>query len=438
MGKRMKEKKIKGDYIKLKESFGEKFAKFCRENFPTLILEGKLYDIITKHFSPSKFLYQDIIDNDKENLFVEFIYSKVDKDYRPPVVKEDIETPEELMKRAGYILTKCDSVEDIEKFKKYYAEDEVLCTFKNPKDRLKHHVVFFAVKENVDNLKREKFLTPRKHDDYGISVISIQFPKRAKSQMVSIKNRYNHRVLGCDATFSNDLEQIYPGLTESFIRHYNIDFSKSFSKFELPGYVCAKDKRYYKYNYHINNIYYCADNIVINDLEPIIYSKGQYEVFDYFVIDKKYKMSYFTPRIEPFREQFDGLNVEVRKVGDKGDKLIRFISEDVEPIEVIVNKFGQMISFKNPNIRKLDNYYLHDNIFLEKLDLENVEVIGDSVLVDNQKLTELNIPKVKKIGRNFLRSHNAPISINAPNLQSIGESSIGALIQFLDGKDLID
>lgn len=85
--------------------------------------------------------------------------------------------------------------------------------------------VFFAIKTNVDSIQRKHFLNPERQDEYGTSVISIQFTKD-ESCTLSIKNRYNHRVINCDATFSNNLDNIIPGLTRSFEKYYGLKQKK--------------------------------------------------------------------------------------------------------------------------------------------------------------------------------------------------------------------
>ena len=132
-------------------------------------------------------------------------------------------TPQELLSEAGYELEICETEDDIQKYKRYYAPGEELCTFSG--GRLESCYVFFAIKKNIDQIRREDF--PRtQHDDppasredeYGTSVISIQFGR--STNVLSIKNRYNHTVTNPDATFSNNLENIIPGLTDSFQRTY--------------------------------------------------------------------------------------------------------------------------------------------------------------------------------------------------------------------------
>ena len=163
---------------------------------------------------------------------------------------------------------------------------EELCTFNG--GRLNSCYVFFAVKKNVNEIKRENFKNPFRQDEYGTSVISIQFSKD-DTYTLSIKNRYNHTVNNPDATFSNDLDNIIPGLTKSFENYYGHQINSSKQVFELDGYVRANDGKFYKYNYEVDNIYYCPDNIIIDNFEvkreyanekeryrvyQILYSKG--------------------------------------------------------------------------------------------------------------------------------------------------------------------
>ena len=50
----------------IKKKYGEKMMHLCRELFPTLLgTPGLLSDEISKHFQPSKFLYDDLVDAKK-------------------------------------------------------------------------------------------------------------------------------------------------------------------------------------------------------------------------------------------------------------------------------------------------------------------------------------------------------------------------------------
>ena len=162
-------------------------------------------------------MYEDIVKNGVVNSFKNYIYSLVDVELEKEV-KVD-KNPKELLSEAGYDLYECRSESDIQKFKKYYAEGEELCTFNG--GRLNDCYVFFAVNKNVNQIRREDFDYPTRQDEYGTSVISIQFT-RDETHTLSIKNRYNHTVDNPDATFSNNLDNIIPGLTDSFSKYYGL------------------------------------------------------------------------------------------------------------------------------------------------------------------------------------------------------------------------
>ena len=184
----------------IRKKYGERMYHFCRESFPTLLEEpGKLSKLLSDNFYESHFLFYDIVADGKEDEFKNYIYSLVDVENNNELVQ--IKTPEELMSEAGYVLVECYNEGDIQAFRKYYAPGEELCTFYG--GRLNRCRVFFAVKKNVSDIKREDFKNPKRQDEYGTSVISIQFTKDGTNTL-SIKNRYNHTVNNPDATFSNN------------------------------------------------------------------------------------------------------------------------------------------------------------------------------------------------------------------------------------------
>ena len=95
----------------------------------------------------------------------------------------------------------------------------------------------FAVKKNAEEIKREDFESPKREDEYGTSVMSIQFSKKGRCT-VSIKNRYNHTVNNPDATYGNDLDRITFGLKQSFAdllleRGMQLD-ENNVEEFEIP------------------------------------------------------------------------------------------------------------------------------------------------------------------------------------------------------------
>ena len=187
----------------IKKIYGEEMMHLCRELFPSLLeKEGLLLSILKNNLAPTNCFASDIQKNKLHEEFKDWIYSFINVEENNKIITN--KTPFELMEEKGYTLIECKTEDDIQSFKKYYAPNEVLCTIYNG-GRLNRCHVFFAVKKNVDEIKR--FPNPQREDDYGTSVISIQFSK-GKTSTLSIKNRYNHTVNNPDATFSNNLENI--------------------------------------------------------------------------------------------------------------------------------------------------------------------------------------------------------------------------------------
>ena len=399
----------------IKKYYGEKMSHLCRELFPTILEEpGKLSTLLLEKFEPSKLLYDDIIQNNLKEQFKNFIYSFVEtEDVDLPVTK----TPHELLAEAGYDLYECKTEADIQSFQKYYAPGEELCTFNG--GRLSRCHVFFAVKKNVDQIKRKDFKHPKRQDDYGTSVISIQFT-RGSSNTVSIKNRYNHTVDNPDATFSNNLDNIILGLTDSFENTYGFNLSHNRSGFEIPGYV--RVDKFYKYNYELDNIYYCTDNLIIDNFELIrdFQQMERYILFDYFIIDLKektikpykdkiinrdYPSCYSIHKLgeDPFLKSFGKIK-DIKVVKDKktGNKIVYIYNRHKEPIEIEINKANQMIRYKNNHLPKLPDYFLYHNKYLEVLELNNVVKTGKYCLYQNKNLLEIYMNRIHEFGENFL------------------------------------
>lgn len=403
----------------IKKKYGEKMSHLCRNLFSTsLEQKGLLSKVMLEHFEPNRFLYDDIVNNDITNNFKNYIYSIVNNNEEESKIID--KTPEELLKSVGYTLYECHSEEEVQSFKKYYKKSEELCTFRNR--RLDSCHVFFAVKDNVNEIKREDFKTPRRQDKYGTSVISIQFT-RDESHTLSIKNRYNHTVDNPDATFSNDLENIVAGLTASFEKTYGLVQKNKTRGFEIPGYVKANDGKYYKYNYEINNIYYCPNNIIIDNFAVKRYPKEQFIIMDYFILDLRKDSNEFIRLYDKRIE--DGFAKSIDKV-----KNITILNEGLEkkviitPVigtEIIIklDKENRMIELTNNNVIKIYDDFLYHNNTLTTLNLPQVQKIGLAFLYDNETLTTINLPQVQEIGDNFLFNNNTIITLNIPKVQKI-------------------
>ncbi len=404
---------MNSDLKVIKKKYGEDMAKLCRELFPTLLeTEGLLSKLLLDNFEVNHDLCQDILTQNLEEEFKRYIYSLVN------VEKENIvdtkKTPQELLSEAGYELYECHSEEDIQKFKKYYAEGEELCTFRG--GRLNKCIVFFAVKKDVDKIKREDYKVPRRQDDYGTSVISIQFT-RDISHTLSIKNRYNHRVNNPDSTFSNNLDNIIKGLTESFEREYGLSQQHLNGCFEMNNYVLANDGKFYKYNFERGNIYFCPNNIVINNFNVRKYEKEKYIVFDNFILDlvnREIKRADGAKKDAFINTLGEIEKIEIEKQGK--EKTIKLKIKNQEDVIIVLNANNQMIKLVNNNVKVIGNDFLTDN-FLQEISLPNLEEVGYDFCMGNNSLQTITFPKLRRVEGNFLRYNNSLQEVNLPELE---------------------
>ena len=415
----------------IKKHFGEKLSHLCRELFSSILERpGLLYHLLITNFNPSRDLYYDIAKEGKEQNFKNYIYSFTDIYDEKATTDKSVK---ELLESVGYNLYECKTNEDIQKFKKYYRGNETLCTFKDP-NRIKGHYIFFIVKKNVDEIKRENFDHPQREDEYGVSVLDLQFDKGEK-QIVSIKCRYNHTVSNPDATYSNNLDKIVPGLTYAFEKEYDFNIGKEYlTDFALNHYVRTIGGRLYKYNYEINNIHYCPDNVIINNGIVInnFKDKGRYTLLDCFILDEKRKIIYlYDQRISSsFIDDLENIkDVKILKKGDNREITLYFI--DKNPVIIKIDKNNQIIGLYNDNVIYVGECYLSENITIKELDLPNLKCCGDHFLAKNTSLKELNLPNLKVCGIDFLKNNNVLEELSLPSLKKCGN-------QFLCYATLID
>ena len=401
----------------IKKKYGEEMMHLCRKLFPTILEnKGELLNILLEKFYPNHSLAEDIIKNNLIEEFKDFIYSLTNKENLQ--YEQTNKSAKQLLLEAGYLLYECHTEDEVNYFKKYYALGEELCTFKG--NRLTSCYVFFAVKKDIDNIKREDFSHPDRQDLYGTSILSIQFSK-TPSHTLSIKNRYNHVVAAPDSTFSNNLDNIIPGLTAAFEKDYGMKQKHINGSFTIPGYVQASDNKFYKYNYEIDNIYYCPDNIVIDNYEVKKFAKEKYVLFDYFLLDLQNKKlgTYDIREEDPFKDSINDIT-KIELVNMYTSKSIRITTKD-GMIIILLNKNNQITGLSNASLTKLDNYFLHKAQALSILDLPNVRAVGNSCLEENRNLCSLNLPEVVSIKDNFLYYNQVLRKLRLPKVQEIGD-----------------
>ena len=402
----------------IKKYYGEDMMHYARDNF-SVILEtyGKLSKLFLDNFAESKTLYEDLKKSDELVKFKNYIYDLYnEKTDEIDIKTESIKTPKELMKEAGYTLYKCKTEEDIQSFKKYYSKGEELCTFNG--NRLDRCYVFFAVKKDVDKIKREDFKNPERQDKYGTSVISIQFTKDGTNTL-SIKNRYNHRVNNPDATFKNNLDNIIAGLTKSFEVHYGIK-QEYINKEGFRKFVRANDGKYYKYNYEIDNMYYCPNNMIIDNFKVKKYPKEKYMILDYFILDLVKKEINNYRLLDGFPNTIKNIN-HIEIIKSESNKIINLsVDDNEENIEIIIDKYNRIIGYKNNIVETIPKNFLVLNTTLKYIVLQNSINIKENFLIYNKCLEYISIPKVKEIETNFLLKNRTLKHIKLLETEIIG------------------
>ena len=416
---------------RIKRKYGEDFMRLCRELFPTILeKDGQLEEILSLSFAGnSRTLCQDIVDARLEEDFKDYIYGKISAQIleRKLTIEKN---PYELFNEVGYDLIECLTEDEIQEFRKYYEPNEELCTFNG--GRLNRCVVFFAVKKNVENIKREDFEIPQREDEYGTSVMGIQFNREGMCT-VSIKNRYNHTVNNPDATYGNDLDRIVPGLTQSFAilleKEYGLKLnSANVEEFEIPGYVVADDGRYYKYNVEMNGLYYCPGNIVIQDGTPKKLEKKESQILiDYFVLDMRNKIIklYDTKLTDSFLDAFQNLSessIEIEKSKINGTRVIKISKIQGTPIIIEIDRNNQIIGYENNELKQVGDYFLHGAHACKYLKLPNLELVGNNFLFNSKVLKQLKLPRIKKVGNNFLYNNQGLTQLEILNLEHVGDA----------------
>ena len=432
----------------IKKLYGENMMHLCRTLFPTILeTKGLLSKLMLSKFAPNHDLYDDIKNGDYDCDFRNCIYSLIEPP--KPVVEDDERSVKELMAEAGYDIYKCETEEDIQSFKKYYAPREGICTFQG--GRLNSCHVFFAVKKNVDEIKRSPNGRPERQDEYGTSVISIQFTK--EKNFVKITNRYNHTVENCDSTFSNNLDNIIPGLTRAFEREYDLHIGRYEAGYiNIAGYQTGDDGIMYKYNMRNDNVFYCTNNIIIDNEKVIkdFSNKDKYIVMDEYILclekpshfinynDKNKDESFVSAigkidkiSVTPLQNNErkisiktkDDNNVEI--VIDKNNKILDYSNEKVQEIgDDFMKNNRSLIKFSCPSLKKVGNNFLSSCQKIREFDFSTLEEAGDDFMPNNQVLEAINLSSLKHAGDNFLKSCYYLKKIEFPSLEEIGNNCL--------------
>ena len=393
------------DLAWIKKHYGEIASLICKELFPKILeVPGCLPSILEKHFVNNLHLGGDIKLQNKKQEFKNYIFSFFNANQ---TAVPSTKSPEELLDEAGYILfPECLTNSDMEQFIQYYAKGEEICSFW--KNRVDDCRVWFAIKKNVHEIKRENFTSPERQDEYGTSVISIQFT-RDEPCTLSIKNRYNHTVPNPDNTFNSNLDAIIPGLTDAFYRKYGVKdtFYYEKSSFKMDNYVVCDDK-YFRYNTNYNNIFFCPNNYVI-DNNKIVKLPDSQMLIDHLVFDFQNKkvFPYIKGSVDAFAES-------VKNISNMtfSNNTITLSFEDKEDVVITITKDKEITSIYDPNL-------VH---------------CGDNYMLFSRKVKDINFPNLQSCGRNFLYCTKHLNSFNIPYLTQCGKG----LLMASDNDDLIE
>lgn len=263
---------MKKDVFKIiKRQNGEKFAKVLRDYHNGIFEINNIENIVK---------FAGRTPEDAEAICQYLVELVIAGEKQP----KKVEDPFYLLDKAGYDAYYADTLEKQNSISKYFKANELLCTFNS--SRYKNYYIINAVKKNVDNILRKDFMGKEKRqDEYGTSVISIQVAK--KGGFISIKNRYNHTVKGCDNTFNSNPDNIIDGLSAAIQKYFNVSFSSKGNS--LPNNVLVVDEKLFKWHQEISGVYFGDKAYVKNgSIYEVLAKNGEF-LFDHFIFSTKTK-----------------------------------------------------------------------------------------------------------------------------------------------------
>ncbi len=388
----------KSMYDVIKKQNGEAFAKAIRD------YDARIFDI------PN---LQELIQyagRDAERL-TPFLSSLLDIDK----IKVQSElSPFELLKKAGYNAFYADTERKKNSIKHYYTNREAICTFCDSERHKNYHIIH-CIKEGADKLKRSDFKGHEdRQDEYGTSVISIQILKTGG--FISIKNRYNHTVQGCDQTFDSNPDNIILGLSDSLKKHFKVDFFTT--KERLPWGFIMVDKKILRVYHEEDNVYFGGSFYVKDGVFTPIQKDYQF-FYKGFLFDLKVKkVSHFFGKNQKF---VDLLNQEMadktiqRKKTFLGFDLLldgeEFLSFN-EDYDIIGARFVRAQYLPNHSFEKAEK--------LTCFDAPNLKIMGDNCLTSTH-LHYLSVPNLVHMGRECFYGGCFVEKLIFDNLKSMGD-----------------
>lgn len=388
-------------YKKLKKQNGEKFAQTIR-NFHNGILEIPDLDVILRHAG-----------RDAEPLLPYLMSLLAANDDAPPAPASS--DPFVLLDQAGYKAFYADTLDKQNSIKHYFKKDELLCTFNEASRYERYHIVH-AVKKNVDDIRRRDFNGKEdRQDAYGTSVISIQMLKAGG--FISIKNRYNHTVSGCDHTFNSNPDNIIDGLSVALRNHFNVEFTTQ--KSALPDGFVLMGNQIFKYHTEDNNIYFGDQSWAKDGAIHVVDRSVGNALFDGFLFDNETKTLKSIAGSDSFANDFNRFyggnkNLTVDRNGNltlNGDILIGA-------------EHSRIKSLYLPAFTSMSNHSLGVVCALTHIDMPALVSIGNRCFYSVNALTHVNMPALISMGHSCLEYTSSLVSLEMPALISMGEDCL--------------
>ncbi|MBO7244711.1 MAG: leucine-rich repeat protein [Alphaproteobacteria bacterium] len=387
----------------IKKQNGEAFAKRIRK-FDSGIFEIENLPVILKYAGRNPEPLLEYLESLKK---VQIIETVSDED------------PFSLLDKAGYHAYLADTLDKQNAISKYFEKDEMICTFGDAQ-RYRNYYIIHAVKKNVEEIKRKDFLNPKREDEYGRSVISIQILKTGG--FIKITNRYNHTVDHPDNTFYSNPDEIIYGLSGALKKHFGVDFSSHKITLLPDGYFLFNDQilKYYK---ETNNVYFGQGFYLKDGAIELVDKNSQFQV-DEFIIDLK--------------------NKKVLNPSQSNNPLGKVLADEIlnETLQVKNNKGvlslhatqGEILKVKEGCLKELTLYkatflpchFLNHHTFIERFKAPLVQSVADDCLTNCPNLKEVELKKLDVFESDFC--YGTRCLIQADKLQKDGFLFFDSLI----------
>lgn len=384
-------------YKRIKRRNGEKFAQTLR-NHHSGILEIPDIDRIVRYAG-----------RDATPILPYLVSLLARRDDDHPGAASD---PFKLLEQAGYDAFHADTLDKQNSIMPLFKKSELLCTFNDAARFRKYHIVH-AIKKGAADLERSDFDgNENRQDAYGTSVISIQMLK--SGGFISIKNRYNHTVSGCDNTFNSNPDNIIAGLSLALKTHFDVDYAQTRV---LPSDDYALiDNQLFHYNFEINNALYgdqCwAHNGIIH---PVNQGNGD-ALFDTYLFDNKTKtLSHATPGVpDSFPDDFN------RTYGGNPALAVDSAGNLTLDGSVLIGAHRSRItSLSLPGLTSLGRHALKHADHLERFSAPDLLSMGDHALCSPPVLTAFEAPALRTMGQDCLHTPSSLSHFEAPSLTAM-------------------